>query len=294
MSLARCMLQRAKLPRKYWVESVLHAVYLTNRSPTKAVLNKTPYEAWTGDKPNLSDLKTFGCNASVLYEQTHVTKLQPRSRVCKYLGHRIEGEGHKFLDPKTGGIIVSRNAQFHKLNTLELQQTDITFSEFINPSSFNFFRLDGLPIKKEEGEEVAVEPPSGQAPLTVSNPVAQGPPPVSPAPAAVSTAGVINPNTHTPHTQHQTPVTPVSAPSVPLPSPPHSPTHTSNTTVSGPSVSEVIPQVGGFGNSGTNTTQVSGNNNGTPAPQQSAGSQGGRSSQYPKRDKKTAPTCMQC
>ena len=57
------MLTQAKLPKKFWVEALNTAVYLRNRSPTKAVNHATPFEAWTGDKPDVSHLCSFGCTA---------------------------------------------------------------------------------------------------------------------------------------------------------------------------------------------------------------------------------------
>ena len=49
--MARCMLKSKGLPNKLWAEAVSTAVYLLNISPTKAVKNKTPTEAWMGVKP---------------------------------------------------------------------------------------------------------------------------------------------------------------------------------------------------------------------------------------------------
>ena len=57
------MLADAKLPPRFWAESVSTAVYLRNRSPTTAVKGKTPLEAWTGKKPNVKHLRVFGCEA---------------------------------------------------------------------------------------------------------------------------------------------------------------------------------------------------------------------------------------
>ena len=41
----RCMLADAKLPQKFWAEALTSAVYLQNRSPTKARDDMTPFEA---------------------------------------------------------------------------------------------------------------------------------------------------------------------------------------------------------------------------------------------------------
>ena len=48
----------AKLP---WAEALSIAVHLRNRSPTTAVQGKTPFEAWTKEKPDVGHLKAFGC-----------------------------------------------------------------------------------------------------------------------------------------------------------------------------------------------------------------------------------------
>lgn len=49
------------LPKKFWTEAANTAVYLQNCLPTKALEDKTPYEAWYSYKPSLSFLKVFGC-----------------------------------------------------------------------------------------------------------------------------------------------------------------------------------------------------------------------------------------
>ncbi|KAM0011978.1 putative RNA-directed DNA polymerase [Helianthus debilis subsp. tardiflorus] len=47
MNLARSMLHERQLPSFLWAESVATAVYVLNRSPTKALVNQTPLEAWS-------------------------------------------------------------------------------------------------------------------------------------------------------------------------------------------------------------------------------------------------------
>ncbi len=57
---ARALLRDGGLPNFLWGEAFRHAVWLRNRSPTKAVAGKTPYEALYGKKPDLADLRAFG------------------------------------------------------------------------------------------------------------------------------------------------------------------------------------------------------------------------------------------
>ena len=60
---ASALMWAAKLPIAFWWCAVAVTVYVKNRSLTK-ILNMTPYEAWTGEKPNLGHLRIFACRAA--------------------------------------------------------------------------------------------------------------------------------------------------------------------------------------------------------------------------------------
>ena len=49
----RSMLADSELPKRFWTKALSTATYLRNRSPTNAVQDKTPYEAWAGNEPNV-------------------------------------------------------------------------------------------------------------------------------------------------------------------------------------------------------------------------------------------------
>lgn len=52
---AKNMLISKHLPSScFWVEAISTTVYLTNLSLTKAVMDRTPYEAWFGNKAKVS------------------------------------------------------------------------------------------------------------------------------------------------------------------------------------------------------------------------------------------------
>jgi len=84
---ARTMLLEAKLPERFWAEAVNTAVFLHNRSPTRALEGKTPFEAWNGLKPDLSHLRRFGCDAYLHVPEEARTKLQSKSQKCIFLGY---------------------------------------------------------------------------------------------------------------------------------------------------------------------------------------------------------------
>ena len=59
--MARCMLHEKELPKIFWAEAANTTVFMQNRLPTKALKDKTPFEACYGFKPSLSFLKVIGC-----------------------------------------------------------------------------------------------------------------------------------------------------------------------------------------------------------------------------------------
>ena len=50
-----------EVPPEFWGEVVRHSAYVLNKLPTRALSSNTPYEAWFGSKPNMSDIRIFGC-----------------------------------------------------------------------------------------------------------------------------------------------------------------------------------------------------------------------------------------
>ena len=116
MEAARAMLHAAGLPLGFWEYAVTAAVYLRNRSPTKALTDATPYEAWRGDKPDLSHLRVFGCRAYMHVDKTKRSKLQPRSIPVVFVGYATEAKAWLVYDPVSGNkkTHVSRDVTFHE------------------------------------------------------------------------------------------------------------------------------------------------------------------------------------
>ena len=54
----QCILHTADLTSVYWSFALLHAVYIKNRPPYTGI-KKTPFQALTGNKPDISNLCTF-------------------------------------------------------------------------------------------------------------------------------------------------------------------------------------------------------------------------------------------
>ena len=110
----RSMLVNSNLPCTFWAEALSTATYLRNRSPTKAVSGMTPYEAWTGIKPQVGGLRVFGCQAFVHIPKEERKKLEVKSRKCVLLGYGSTTKGYRLYDPQKGKVFHSRDVIFNE------------------------------------------------------------------------------------------------------------------------------------------------------------------------------------
>ena len=81
------LLLSAKVLAPFWGEAVLHAVYAINRIPSPVIHNQTPYERLFGSPPDYRHLRSFGSTCFVLLQLHEHNKLEPRSRLCCFLGY---------------------------------------------------------------------------------------------------------------------------------------------------------------------------------------------------------------
>ena len=98
----------------FWAEAVATTVYLLNISPTKAVFNRTPYEAWRGNTPKVSHLRVFGCIAYALVNSQARCKLDEKCEKCIFVGYSSQSKAYKLYNPVSGKIMVNRNVVFNE------------------------------------------------------------------------------------------------------------------------------------------------------------------------------------
>ncbi|KAL8106255.1 hypothetical protein AgCh_029879 [Apium graveolens] len=117
MNLVRSMLSEKNMPKRFWAEAVQWAVYVLNRSPTLAVKEMTPEEAWSGDKPSVERFRVFGCIGHVHVPDARRTKLDNKSTRYVLLGISDEFKGYRLYDPNAKRIVTSRDVVFEEENT---------------------------------------------------------------------------------------------------------------------------------------------------------------------------------
>jgi hypothetical protein len=93
------------------------ACYLVNRSPTSALVGKTPMEVWSGKKPSIRHLRVFGCEAYAHVPKEKRSKLENKAVKCIFIGYSVGVKGYKLWDPVACKVLYSRNVIFRELTS---------------------------------------------------------------------------------------------------------------------------------------------------------------------------------
>lgn len=112
MDMSRCLLFEKKLPKLFWAEAANTAVYLLNRSATKSLDSKTPFEAWHEVKPDVSNLKVFGCVCYTLVPEPKRSKLDERSKLAIFIGYNNHSKGYRVFNLESQKVEVCRSVKF--------------------------------------------------------------------------------------------------------------------------------------------------------------------------------------
>jgi transposase InsO family protein len=147
---ARCMLYGAELHRELWAEAVSTAVYLKNISPTRALSDKTPFEAWTGTKPSIEHLKAFGCKAHAHIPSNQRSKFDSKSVELIFVGYPPDSKGYKLLNPSTKSVKIYR---------------DVVFDERQRDTDSEVVYVESGPIKSKPGHDSSPSSPPPSSPL---------------------------------------------------------------------------------------------------------------------------------
>jgi hypothetical protein len=111
VGMAQTLLKQRGMPAVFWREAVVTAIYILNRSPTKALNGRTLYEAWHGCKPVVSHLRVFGCLAFGK-ELVHIGKLDDRSTPGVFIGYTEGSKAYHILDLGTQRVRTTRDVVF--------------------------------------------------------------------------------------------------------------------------------------------------------------------------------------
>ncbi len=107
----RCLLHSADLGPEYWSYALQHAVYIKNRLPHHTI-QCSPYEKFTGIKPNLANLKIFGSKIYSKRPGKRPYKLDHHSDSGVFLGYPATDKNIHYIDEKTGRVKTATHVIF--------------------------------------------------------------------------------------------------------------------------------------------------------------------------------------
>lgn len=96
----RALLHTADMGPEYWSWAILHALYLKNRLPHRA-MGMSPYQAYTGKKPNLKHVRLFGCPVTVRNPGRRPAKLDIHATTGIFLGFTATNKNIYYIDNTT-------------------------------------------------------------------------------------------------------------------------------------------------------------------------------------------------
>ncbi|GJR84643.1 retrovirus-related pol polyprotein from transposon TNT 1-94 [Tanacetum coccineum] len=110
--MSRTMLNEQSLPQKFWCNAVDTSTYILNRILIRAILGKTPYEILRGRKPTFDYFRVFGSKCFILNTNDYLTKFDPNSYECVFLGYSQNSKAYIILNKQTRKIKESLNVTF--------------------------------------------------------------------------------------------------------------------------------------------------------------------------------------
>ena len=131
-------------------EAALIAVYTINSIPSPIIGHKPPYNRLNGFLPNYDVLRDFGCACFVILQPHEKTKLEPRARLCCFLGYGIEQKGYGCWDPISKRLRISHYVVFYEHTMLSI----LSASQLSTSKSSYFIKI-GVDLFPNAGDILA-------------------------------------------------------------------------------------------------------------------------------------------
>ena len=110
MEATRAMLHGQDLPMHLWAEAARTTVYVHNRTPHRALENKTLEEVFSGQKPEVSHLRIFGCLVYIHIPKEKRMKLDPSGKKGLFVGYSESSKAYRIYFLGFKKIDISRDA----------------------------------------------------------------------------------------------------------------------------------------------------------------------------------------
>jgi hypothetical protein len=109
----RMMLDEHRTPRRFWVDAISTACYISNRIFLRLILLLTLFEFRFGCKSSISYFRPFGCKCFILKHE-NLDKFESRSSDGILLGYTPHGRSYRVFNLETNTVVESSDVTFDK------------------------------------------------------------------------------------------------------------------------------------------------------------------------------------
>jgi len=120
VEMARPMMRHKDVEQDLWADAIKTAVYIKNRVTSRTLsVGKTPFELWTGNRPDVSHMRVFGLSCWVVLHKSHINgKFGDKAAKGVFLGYPAGSKAYKvMLDD--GKVVKARSVVFAETNVSE-------------------------------------------------------------------------------------------------------------------------------------------------------------------------------
>jgi transposase InsO family protein len=127
-NLVRAMIQHGKLDGRLWAHAHETAVYTLNRTTGRVTVDSTPYERLYGHKPDVSNLRVFGCIAYAHRHDDNRSKVEANAIKCQFIGYTRSNRTYKLLNLQSGKVFTAGHVTFceYKFPSMTIEQQSRT------------------------------------------------------------------------------------------------------------------------------------------------------------------------
>jgi hypothetical protein len=112
MEAVKAMLHDQNLLKHLWAEAARNAVYVQNRTPHHVLGSKTLEEMFTGEKPEVSDLRIFGFPVYMHVPKDKRSKLDPSGKKGIFVGYSETLKAYRVYIPGHKQVEIRRDVTF--------------------------------------------------------------------------------------------------------------------------------------------------------------------------------------
>ena len=122
MDMARSMLAEFKTPLFLWAEAISTACHSSNRLYFRTGKKFTPYEMLTGNKPNISYYRMFGCKCFYKIKGYRLSKFESKSLEGTFVGYGAESHTYRIYDKSFRIVVESCSVEFDENDGSQVAQ----------------------------------------------------------------------------------------------------------------------------------------------------------------------------